>query len=484
MSRSLYSKLVLILIVLIIALMFVTGTFLMREIRNFYLNAFYTQMSEVFENPQLVSDLREAASSSSPDESIVNTLKSFYGPLGINAGTRHFYILDGTSGIYLKGSDPEGGEALDVTYNIVQALNGTVGDRADYTAEYMDVAIPLSGETDQFIIYIKDTKDTVRDLNQQLFRIIITALFVGLCITALLSMLLAKTMVTPIQSLTKAANRVANGDFSQKPESISKDEIGVLTSTFNNMATQLETTLDDLKRSEAMRREFVANVSHELRTPITSIRGYAETLEDSEDIPSEMRQEFLRVIVNESDRMTKIVQDLLTLSRFDAGNITFSFDTFSFCKSVQDIYNAMQLEAQRRNQQFILQMQAQIPDIRGDRARVEQVLMNMVSNALKYTHDGGKIVISVGFDDLHVWCRVEDNGVGIPPEDVPHVFERFYRVDKARSRESGGTGLGLSIAHEIVLRHDGDIQLQSVLEQGTQIQIWLPLHGPKAKCND
>ena len=159
-------------------------------------------------------------------------------------------------------------------------------------------------------------------------------------------------------------------------------------------------------------------------------------------MPEDTRRRFLEVILNESDRMTKIVQDLLTLSRFDAGSIEFSFAEFSFEKSVRDVYNAMAMEAQAHSHNFVLQIEPGLPSIRGDRQRVEQVLINMVSNAIKYTKDGGQIEIGAGFRDGQVWCSVRDNGIGIPAEDTAKVFDRFYRVDKARSRESGGTGLG------------------------------------------
>ena len=186
----------------------------------------------------------------------------------------------------------------------------------------------------------------------------------------------------------------------------------------------------------------------------------------------------MSVILNESDRMSKIVQDLLTLSRFDAGSIEFEFTRFSFEKSVRDVYSAMRIEAQKHKHEFTLEFLTPVPEIRGDRGRIEQVLINMVSNAIKYTRDGGKVKITAGAKDGKVWCSVRDNGIGIPKQDVDRVFDRFYRVDKARSRESGGTGLGLSIANEIVSRHNGNIQLESKAGRGTVITVTLPVEGP------
>ena len=341
----------------------------------------------------------------------------------------------------------------------------------------MDVALPIE-EGNGYIVWVLDNKTVVQKLGNKLINIIFASLGVGLLISAFLSLVLAKALVRPITDLTRAAERVAGGDFAHKLETDSRDEIGTLTSTFNDMAGQLEGTLDNLRKSEAMRREFVANVSHELRTPITSIRSYAETLSENIGlVPQETEQEFLGVIVTESDRMTKIVQDLLTLSRFDVGSIEFKFEEFSFEKSVRDVFNAMLLEAQRRHHEFTLDFKNDPGNIRGDRARVEQVIMNFVSNAIKYTSDGGRIIITAGKNDDVVWVSVRDNGIGIPKEDINRVFERFYRVDKARSRESGGTGLGLSIASEIVSRHNGQIALQSRLGKGTTITMTLPVGG-------
>ncbi|MDO4749865.1 MAG: ATP-binding protein [Eubacteriales bacterium] len=481
-TQSLYTKLVLILLLLILSLMAVVGAFLMRGIRNFYLESFFSEMQSAFNDTGLVNDLRAAADEDNAPDVMVEILRSHAGLLGINSETRNYYILTSDTGEFLAGSDAVAGSHLEMTPNILTAVAGKEGSQADPSGSYMDVALPIRGEQDSYIVYIKDNRQTVQNLSSELFGIILEALAVGLVISAFLALLLAKTMVTPLQSLTHAAERVAAGDFSDKLETQSRDEIGVLTRTFNHMADKLEATLDDLKRSEQMRREFVANVSHELRTPITSIRSYAETLESSGNaIPPETKTRFLRVIVNESDRMTKIVQDLLTLSRFDAGSYEFSFGSYSFEKSVRDVYNATIMEAQRRHHEFSLEYKSPIPaHVCGDRARIEQVLINMVSNAIKYTPDGGRISLTAGADGDMVWASVRDNGIGIPSEDAGRVFERFYRVDKARSRESGGTGLGLSIAQEIVSRHDGQIELKSRPGRGTVITVRLPVAGPEA----
>ena len=230
------------------------------------------------------------------------------------------------------------------------------------------------------------------------------------------------------------------------------------------------------RKSEQSRREFVANVSHELRTPLTNIKSYAETIVDTGDeLPPELRQSFMNVIIGEADRMTRIVQDLLTLSKIDYGKMEMNISRFSFLKAVQNVYQAALLNAQQNHGHTLtLTADGEIPDVSGDRERIEQVIMNIVSNSIKYTPDGGKIEMHVGTAGKNVFVRIQDNGIGIPEKDLPHLFDRFYRVDKARSRESGGTGLGLSIAREILNQHKGDITIDSVYGQGTSVTITLP----------
>jgi two-component system sensor histidine kinase VicK len=191
-----------------------------------------------------------------------------------------------------------------------------------------------------------------------------------------------------------------------------------------------------------------------------------------------MVKNFLKVIVNESDRMTKIVQDLLTLSRFDSGKADLHFEKFSFSLSVKNVFDAMLMEAKKSGLEMSLEIGENLPDILGDRSRIEQVLLNIISNAVRYTPEGGRISVRAGREDDTVWMEVADTGIGIPPEDLPRIFDRFYRVDKARSRASGGTGLGLSIAKDIVVRHSGNISVESTVGKGTTMTVKLPIEPP------
>lgn len=226
---------------------------------------------------------------------------------------------------------------------------------------------------------------------------------------------------------------------------------------------------------DKMRREFISSVSHELRTPLTNVRSYAETLANPEGLDAEHISKFSQVIVGEADRMTRIVSDLFTLSRFDYGKMDWHQTSFPAAEPLKGAFEAMRLEAVRRGQKLSLDIPASLPDISADRERLEQVIVNILSNAIKYTPDGGEIEMKADVAGGMLNISVTDSGVGIPQSDTERVFERFYRVDKARSRASGGTGLGLSIAREIVEHHGGEISISSVLGKGTTVLVRLPV---------
>ena len=586
MLRSLHMKLVMIMVLLILSLMTVVGAFLINSVMAFYLEDFYTQMSNVFARESLTRDLTTATQGEEDGaQAILDILETYSGELGLNGYSRTLFILDGETGEYLAGNNDDAGKNLSYdSANLTHALaTGEDSSSPNMAADYMDVAITLDRGGSSYVIYILDNKTTVNSLISQMFVLILESLVFGLVISILLSFLLSKTMIIPIQRLTEGAMRVAHGDFSRKIQVASRDEIGVLTDTFNDMAGQLQDTLRQVenernkldtlflhmtdgvvaisrngevihshpaaeemlgrtitaeatyeelfgdllsleqvlqapdyleeerwegerflqlllapfdrdrqggvlvvlhdvtqqRKTQDMQREFVANVSHELRTPLTNIRSYAETLSDSAgELPPATEKKFLGVILNESDRMTHIVQDLLTLSRFDSGKDELHLVRFPFDVAVQDLYNAVYMEAQRHDHKMKLRLEPDLPAVVADRERVLQVMMNIVSNSIKYTPNGGHILVSAGREGDRVWMQVDDDGIGIPPKDRPRIFERFYRVDKARSRQSGGTGLGLSIAKEIVDRHEGVLELVDREGPGLSMRMELKIEGP------
>ena len=234
-----------------------------------------------------------------------------------------------------------------------------------------------------------------------------------------------------------------------------------------------------LKRLESVRKEFVANVSHELRTPISMIKGYAETLADPEhEISTEDRQRFLAIIEKHANRLHLLLEDLLVLSRLEGRAPQLQFELVSIEDLIREVAGTFQEALKRRGQSLRLAFEPEPFDIPLDVSKMSQVLANLLDNAVKYSPEGADIEIGTRKDGemLEVW--IKDNGAGISATDLPHIFERFYRVDKGRSRETGGTGLGLSIVKHIVQLHGGRVWAESKIGKGTRIAISLPKASP------
>ncbi len=222
-----------------------------------------------------------------------------------------------------------------------------------------------------------------------------------------------------------------------------------------------------------MQKEFVADVSHELKTPITSIMGYADTLLEG-DYDDETRVKFLNVIASESRRMARLVTDLLTLSRYDSNKKKTNKTQFDLGDLVKKCQEKLAIEIKKKNHDVKCFVTADVPLVYADKDDIERVILNILTNSIKYTKENGEIKIYVGFVYNDAYIKIFDNGIGIPEEDLSRIFERFYRVDKARSREMGGTGLGLSIAKEILDKNGGSIDIKSEVGKGTEVVIRIP----------
>lgn len=580
MVRSLQVKLIMILVLLVVTVTAVIGIYLLNNVGTYYEERFYREMGDVFTS-DFLDIFRELAEGENGASRAADYVLAYSQQLGLGA-SRTFSLLDGQTGSYLGGSGTEG--AVEKTENVLAALAGAVGMEARATSAYFDIAVPVSAGEDSYIIYIRDTKESVAELQQMLLSAILQALLFGLVISVLLSVMLAKTIARPIETLTRSAKMVAAGDFSSKPPAYSNDEIGVLTQTFNDMSQALSDTLDavenernklsavfqhmtdgivaldrtgsvlhinaaarrllDLPADEAVqpdyetlsaplelpletvlalengqslervckyhdrdlrffftpfgsgeheggimiviyditeqerlntaRREFVADISHELRTPLTNIRSYAETILADDEMEPAYRERFMQVILNETDRMTRLVRDLLTISKLDYGRMDWNITRFQPETLVRNLVDAMVMEARKRKLTLTLSVDGPLPEILADNDRLGQVIANIISNAIKYTPEGGNITVTAAARDHGAAITVQDDGIGIPEADLPHIFERFYRVDKARSREKGGSGLGLAIAKEFIDNLKGTIQIESAPNQGTTVTVWLP----------
>jgi len=236
----------------------------------------------------------------------------------------------------------------------------------------------------------------------------------------------------------------------------------------------------ELKRLETVRSDFVANVSHELRTPLTAIRGYAETLLQSPPADPKDAEHFLGIIHRHSERLGRLIDDLLTLSDLESGKILITKERLRPTELIARVIEIFQDQARRKNIALSRNIQPGLPSIVGDLDRLEQVLINLIDNAIKYTPAGGEVQVSASLSvstNHHpavVEIAVSDTGSGIPEKDLPRLTERFYRVDKARSRELGGTGLGLAIVKHIVQAHQGQLRIESRIQKGTTVRVFLP----------
>lgn len=222
-----------------------------------------------------------------------------------------------------------------------------------------------------------------------------------------------------------------------------------------------------------MQKELVADVSHELKTPITSIMGYADTLLEG-GYDEETQTKFLNVIASESRRMARLVTDLLTLSRYDSNKKKTQKESFDLGELVKRCQEKLAIEIKKKGHKVNSFVTADVPLVYADKDDIERVVLNILTNSIKYTPDNGEIKIYVGFVYNDAYIKIFDNGIGIPEDDLSRIFERFYRVDKARTREMGGTGLGLSIAKEILDKNGGSIDIKSKVGEGTEVVIRIP----------
>jgi signal transduction histidine kinase len=276
---------------------------------------------------------------------------------------------------------------------------------------------------------------------------------------------LARGTTQPLRDMTAAARRMEVGDYSVRVRTRSRDEVGQLAQAFNRMSAELETL-------ERTRRDLVANVSHELKTPITAIRAHLENLLDGVEKPD---PKTIQIMLTQSERLGRLVEQLLDLSRLDSGEVPLHREQVPVGRLVSRVVSEISVARQTADVAIERSIPEDIPALDADEERLHQVLFNLVDNAVRFTPPGGEVTIAAGRRNGSVEISVADTGVGIPPEHLPRLFERFYRVDQARSREDGGTGIGLAIARSVVEAHGGHIRAESIPGKGSVFAFDLPV---------
>lgn len=300
------------------------------------------------------------------------------------------------------------------------------------------------------------------------FQPITTILVVATIVLILLLIFMAKKItsyvVKPLVHMMDVTKQFGDGDLSKRIDIKQEDELGQLADSFNLMAEKLE-------MEENKRKQFLANVSHELRTPISYMKNFSEAFE--EGVIDE--EQYVKTVKKEADRLGRLVHDLLDLAQLEGESYPMNETILPFAQFIDDLIDRYKIEAKKKNITIIKELDDEVI-VFGDEDRLTQVFNNIMENSLKYTSVDGKIIVKLAKDKHFTELSIEDNGEGIPAEDIPKITDRFYRVDKSRARKEGGTGLGLAIVQQIVKNHRGTLSIKSTVGKGTKVTIKLPLY--------
>ena len=288
---------------------------------------------------------------------------------------------------------------------------------------------------------------------------------IAVAIALVMTFFLSRRILAPVKALTSAARQLGRGDFSQRVQVKDRSELGELADTFNSMAS-------DLEQAEQLQRNMVADVAHELRTPLSNLRGYLEAVRDGVIKPD---ADTIRSLDEEAALLSRLVDDLQELSLAEAGELKLVCQAEDIGELIKQTVAGLQVQATTKGLSVSVDLPDTLPAVNIDSHRISQVLRNLLENALAHTAEGGTISVTARQQERWVEVSVIDTGEGIPAEDLPNIFERFYRVDKSRARATGGSGLGLTIARRLVEAHGGKIEAQSELGKGSRFSFTVPI---------
>ncbi len=332
---------------------------------------------------------------------------------------------------------------------------------------YCTSSITENGRTVAVLLFSSPLQEMMQRLFQLQDQMVIYFL-VAAAASIVIALIFSRVITRPIASLTRSIQRMGRGDLSVRVPEKGSGELRRLASTFNAMSEKLELL-------DKSRNQFVSNASHELKTPLATMKLLLESIIYQPDMDGDLRTEFLTDVNKEIDRLNLIISDLLTLVSMDAKTMRLNRETFSLAQVITENAHRLAPVAQQRHQEIKLQISDNC-EMYADRAKLTQVVYNLLDNAIKYTQEGGVIRLRLIRSGRDAILSVSDNGPGIPKADQAHIFDRFYRVDKARGRDTGGTGLGLAIVHQMVLMHGGSVTVDSEEGHGAVFTVELPIH--------
>ena len=332
---------------------------------------------------------------------------------------------------------------------------------------YCTSALTADGVVQGVLLYSSPVQEMMDRLSSLQTRMVAYFL-IAAAAAMVIALIFSRVLTRPIVSLTKSIQRMGHGDLSVRVPVKGSGELRRLSETFNTMSEKLQML-------DTSRNQFVSNASHELKTPLATMKILLENIIYQPEMDAEMRTEFLTDINKEIDRLNSIISDLLTLVSMDSKAMRLNRTTFSLAQVITDTAQRLPARGRGRRRELKLALNDRC-EMYADCAKLTQVVYNLMENAIKYTQEGGAIKVRLIRSGRDAVMTVTDNGPGIPREDQAQIFDRFYRVDKARSRETGGTGLGLSIVHQMVLMHGGSVSVESEEGRGSTFTVELPIH--------
>lgn len=342
-----------------------------------------------------------------------------------------------------------------------------VNNLGDYMQLTMPIVDPISNETTGAIIISYSTKN-IQSISKAVTRKVIFAICAIVLIIMLISFGYSIFLTTPLNKLTDSINEISKGNMAVKLDMHGYSELHKITDSFNKM-------IEVIQNQENSRQEFVSNVSHELKTPLASMKVLSDSLLSQEGMPEEIYREFLGDITTEIERMTQIINDLLSMVKLDQNAAKIIISNISINELIEQLIKRLRPIAAERNIELIFEsFRPVMADV--DEVKLSMALNNLVENAIKYNYDDGWVKVTLNADHKFFYVTVQDSGVGIPDDSIDSVFERFFRVDKARSRATGGTGLGLAITRSVILLHRGSIKVYSKEKEGTTFTVRIPLN--------
>ena len=405
-----------------------------------------------------------------PEEAVKGFLNSFARSIDAD-----IFLAD-REGKILTGVYPNSGleDPVEVSAEAVRiAEKGLYEDRSDldgfYRSRYYIIGVPIYARADKSFVgavFAATSVESVNEFGRKLFSIFLTASLVVLAVSFLVVGAFAYRLVKPLRQMSAAARSFGAGDFSVRVPVTSQDEIGQLAVSFNNMANSLSI-------SEGTRRSFIANVSHELKTPMTTIAGFIDGILDG-TIPREEQDKYLQIVSNEVKRLSRLVRSMLDLSRIENGEMSLNPEHFNITRTLVDTLLTFEQQIDEKQLEIRGLENARPQTVYGDQDLLHQVVYNLIENAVKFTNPGGYIAVQVidGIDRTAV--VIENSGQGIPAEELPRIFERFYKTDRSRSQDKNGMGLGLYIVRTVLKLHGGDISVSSEEGKFCRFEFFIP----------